>query len=168
MELTGDAPPSLNRAELDSASEALAIELQARGIGAGNRLIAQLPNVVELAVLYYAASKLGAILSPVPVQYGSHELRMIAATLGASAMISIQRLRDTPLAEQARTALPGLPVLAFGSDLQLLTGPCAQRCERGPGTPTRYSASAGPRHHRHSQTACPAPTICGWLPGATR
>ena len=171
MELTGDAPLSLNWAELDSASEALAIELQARGIGAGNRLIAQLPNVVELAVLYYAASKLGAILSPVPVQYGSHELRMIAATLGASAMISIQHLRDTPLAEQARTALPGLPVLAFGSDLQLLTGPCAQRCERGPGdanavlsicwtSGTTGTPKGVPRSHnmwlatgRHSMTA---------------
>ena len=132
VELTGDAPRSLSWLELDRASEALAIELQELGIQAGDPLIVQLPNVVELAVIYYAASKLGAIVSPIPVQYSSHELQMMAAALGAGTVISIERLRDTRLAEQARTALPGLRVVAFGSELQLDTRPGGQRCRRGP------------------------------------
>jgi acyl-CoA synthetase (AMP-forming)/AMP-acid ligase II len=131
-ELTGDAPQSLAWAELDWASEALAVELQDLGVHAGDRLLVQLPNVVELAVTYYAASKLGAIVSPVPVQYSSHELQMMAATLGATAMITIGRLRDTPLAEHAAQALPGLPVYAFGAELHLDTRPGTRRCVRGP------------------------------------
>ena len=131
-ELTGDAPLSLRWAELDRASENLAVALQDLGVRADDRLIVQLPNVVELAVLYYAASKLGAIVSPVPVQYSSHELRKIAATLDATAMITIERLRDVTLAEQAREALPDLRVLVFGSDLRLDTRPGNRSCSRGP------------------------------------
>jgi len=131
-ELTGDAPLSLSWSELDSASEALAVELQERGVRADDRLIVQLPNVVELAVMYYAASKLGAIVSPLPVQYSSHELQAMAKALGAGTVITMERLRDTRLAEQARAALPESQVLAFGSELQLDTGPCSRRCNRGP------------------------------------
>ena len=130
-ELTGDAPLSLRWAELDQASENLAVALQDIGVRADDRLIVQLPNVVELAVVYYAASKLGAIVSPVPVQYSSHELRKIAATLDATAMITIERLRDVKLAQQARAALPGLRTLVFGSDLRLDTRPGNRRCSRG-------------------------------------
>ena len=132
VELTGDAPLSLSWAELDHASEALAIDLQELGVQAGDPLIVQLPNVVELAVTYYAASKLGAIVSPIPVQYSSHELQMMAAALGAGIVISMERLRDTRLAELARAALPGLQVVAFGSELQLDTRPGSRRCRRGP------------------------------------
>jgi acyl-CoA synthetase (AMP-forming)/AMP-acid ligase II len=132
VELTGDAALSLSWSELDWASEALAIELQELGVKAGDPLIVQLPNVVELAVTYYAASKLGAIVSPIPVQYSSHELQAMAAALGAGAVISMERLRDTRLAAQARNALPDLQVMAFGSELHLDTRPCTRRCLRGP------------------------------------
>jgi acyl-CoA synthetase (AMP-forming)/AMP-acid ligase II len=132
VDLTGDAPLSLSWSELDWASEDLAIQLQELGVTAGDPLIVQLPNVVELAVVYYAASKLGAIVSPIPVQYSSHELQMMTAALGAGTVISMERLRDTRLAEQARAALPKLRVAAFGSELQLDTSPCSRRCRRGP------------------------------------
>ena len=99
---------------------------------AGDPLLVQLPNVVELPAIYYAASKLGAIVSPIPVQYSSHELQMMATALGAGTVISMECLRDTRLAEQARAALPGLRVVAFGSELQLDIRPGSRRCRRGP------------------------------------
>jgi acyl-CoA synthetase (AMP-forming)/AMP-acid ligase II len=37
----------------------------------------QLPNVVELVVVYLAAARIGAIVSPLPVQYRKHELRQV-------------------------------------------------------------------------------------------
>jgi cyclohexanecarboxylate-CoA ligase len=132
MELTGDAALSLSWSELDRASEALAIQLQELGVRAEDPLIVQLPNVVELAVTYYAASKLGAIVSPIPVQYSSHELQMMAAALGARTVITMERLRDTRLAERAQAALPGLRVASFGDGLQLDTRYDSQRCSRGP------------------------------------
>lgn len=118
-DLTGDSPQSLSWHELQLASDKLAHALQAEGVGEDSRVIIQLPNVVELLVTYYALSKLGAIASPVPVQYGSHELQHMASALDAVAMISIERFRKSQLAADARTALPALKVLAFGQELHL-------------------------------------------------
>ena len=122
-DLTGDAPRQLTWGQLAWASESLAWQLHAAGIGSDDRVMVQLPNIVELLVVYYAASRLGAIVSPLPVQYGSHELRHGAAALDAAAMISLPRFRDVELAAAARRALPGLQVLVMGEDLVLDAAP---------------------------------------------
>lgn len=127
QELTGDEPLSLTWAELDTASEALAVALQELGIKAGDKLVVQLPNVVELAVVYYAASKLGAIVSPIPVQYGRHELQMITQVLQPALLVTLPRLGDRMLAQQAREALPGQRVVTFGRELHLDARPGAGR-----------------------------------------
>ena len=120
-QLTGDSPRALNWAELDRASDNLALQMQTAGLGEDDRIIIQLPNIAELLVTYYAISKLGAIASPVPMQYGSHELQHMAEALNAAAMISIGRFRQSELAADARAALPDLKLLAFGEELQLDT-----------------------------------------------
>jgi acyl-CoA synthetase (AMP-forming)/AMP-acid ligase II len=136
-QLTGDPPLALNWAELERASEALAIQLQNLGIGEDDRLIVQLPNVVELLVVYYAVSKIGAIVSPVPVQYSSHELQLMGSALEPAALITQERFRDSELAAVARQALPGLRVLAFGSDLHIDTKDSGRRCQRIAGDANR-------------------------------
>ena len=118
-QLTGDAPLTLTWAELERASNNLALQLRAEGLGEDDRIIMQLPNIAELLVTYYALSKMGAIASPVPVQYGSHELQHMAAALNASAMITIGQFKKSELAADARAAMPKLKVLAFGQELQL-------------------------------------------------
>lgn len=122
-DLTGDPARRLSFSELDRASDNLAAALLSRGVGADNKVMAQLPNISELVVCYYAISKLGAIISPVPVQYGSHELGSLAGALQPDAMISIKNFRGQDLAEGAAQALDDVPVLAFGRDLVLDTGP---------------------------------------------
>lgn len=119
IELTGEPARRLSFRELDEASDTLAAALLSRGIGAGSRVMAQLPNIAELVICYYALSKLGAIISPVPVQYGSHELSSLAAALEPDALISIVQFRDQALAEQAAQTLQDIPVLAFGRELGL-------------------------------------------------
>ncbi len=125
-DLTGDEPMSLCWAELEAASINLAVQFRALGLGEDDAVIVQLPNVTELMVVYYAASMLGLIVSPVPVQYGSHELQMLADALQAKTMISLPRLGKSELAAAAREALPGLTVLEFGSDLVLDTSEVAR------------------------------------------
>lgn len=115
--LTGDPARALTWSELDAASDSLAAQLQARGVGAETVLLVQLPNIVELLMVYYAASKLGAIVSPVPVQYGRHELQLLCRALHAKFLITVERLRDEPLANNAEAALPQASVLVFGADL---------------------------------------------------
>ena len=128
--LTGDAPRSLTWGELEQASENLACQLQAAGVEEGQSLLVQLPNVVELLVVYYAASKLGAIVSPVPVQYGRHELQSLAAALDAGVVLTMARLRDTELAATAREALPEARILVFGEELTIDATAGAVRCRR--------------------------------------
>jgi acyl-CoA synthetase (AMP-forming)/AMP-acid ligase II len=118
-ELTGDAPRRLTFRQLETASDWLAAALSEQGIGADSRVMAQLPNIAELVVCYYAMSKLGAVISPVPVQYGSHELGHLAAVFKPEAFIGIRRFRDQGLADSAAHALPDVPVLTFGRDLEL-------------------------------------------------
>lgn len=129
QQLTGDAPLTLNWAELDYASENLAIQLQLEGISEDDRVIVQLPNVVELVVVYYALSKIGAIVSPVPVQYRRHELQAVAKSLAAAALITLPRFGDNELALMAREALPDIKVLSFGSHLHIDTLD-SQQCNR--------------------------------------
>lgn len=57
-DLIETTPSRLSFAQLEIASDALAAQLLARGVGAGSRLMVQLPNVSELVVCFFAASKL--------------------------------------------------------------------------------------------------------------
>lgn len=122
QELTGDFPQALSWLELTRASDNLALQLHQAGVREDALVIIQLPNIVELIVAYYALSKLGAIASPVPVQYGSHELRLVTKALNADALITIERFRNAELAADARAALAGPSVLVFGEELRLDTG----------------------------------------------
>ncbi len=126
-QLTGDAPLSLSWGELANASENLALQLQSLGIGEDDRVIVQLPNVAELAVVYYALSKLGAVVSPVPVQYGRHELQAAASVLNADAAISLPRFRELDLLALS-AALPGVRSLCFGRELSIDHTEPAQPC----------------------------------------
>jgi len=105
----------LNYAELNAAAVNLACDLLDQGVCEGDALIVQLPNIAELVVTYFAASMTGAIVSPVPVQYGAHELSLARTTLSPAAMITIGRIKNTPLARTARDTMPAdVAVLAFG------------------------------------------------------
>ncbi len=119
-ELCGAAPYRLSFAELDRASDHLAAQLLAGGVGRDDVVLAQLPNITELLVLYYAVSKLGAIISPVPVQYGEHELQHILNKLEPAAFVTIDHFKDQPLAQAAESMLSGhgkTRLMGFGDPL---------------------------------------------------
>lgn len=126
-ELTGLAERRMTFADLDAASSALAAALAATGIGRGDYVLVQLPNISELVLAYYALSKLGAIISPVAVQYGKHELAGFAQALQPKAMLTLAECRGTDLLKQAKEALPGVLVLNIVQDLNAgATTPDAQ------------------------------------------
>ena len=59
------------------------------GLRKDDKVILQLPNIVELAILYIALSKAGIIISPVPIQYGKYELRKIIEDIEPKGYIGI-------------------------------------------------------------------------------
>ena len=155
-DLTGVAPSRLSFAQLDTASDALAAQLLARGLGTGSRVMVQLPNVSELVVCFFAASKLGALISPLPVQYGEHEIGKLGAALGPDVFIACDNFKGQPLSNTASAALPNVPVLCAGSDLDCLAD--------------SLSAEAGERLAQHragfDDDANRTITVC-WTSGTT-
>ena len=156
MELTGMPPARLSFSDLDIASTALALQLLERGIGPGSRIMVQLPNIVELVVCFYAASKLGAIISPLPVQYGAHEITQLSTTLQTTLFIGCPSFKGQSLIQTAREVLPRLPVLAIGDDLECLASSVPLKGTR---TLATYSRSLNDPANR-------VLTVC-WTSGTT-
>ena len=119
-ELTGDLPYRLSFQDLDFSSTALACQLLDNQIKSGDTIIVQLPNIVELVVCYMACSKIGAIISPVPVQYGRHELLHIHKMISSKAIITIERFKEQTLARGAAECLEdSIKILVFGTNIEI-------------------------------------------------
>lgn len=96
--ITGEAPIALTWSQLKKASRAFAAYMKSRGVQAGDRVLIQMPNVVDLVVVYYALSRLGAIISPIPVQYGHHEVDWVHSELKNGHVIVAGSMAGKPLA----------------------------------------------------------------------
>ena len=67
--LVGSKPERLTYRELDKAVDAVAEGLLAKGIKKDDIIMVQLPNIWELAMLYLAIARTGALISPMPMQW---------------------------------------------------------------------------------------------------
>ncbi|WP_299946079.1 class I adenylate-forming enzyme family protein [uncultured Microbulbifer sp.] len=122
-QLVGSEPQRLTFAELQRASANLAHHLLAQGVGFEDRVIVQLPNIVELVICYLAISRIGAIISPIPVQYGQHELNHIAKALDARAYIAMKTLKGKPFGSLMAEFLGSrLSVLVLDENLHINYG----------------------------------------------
>ncbi len=79
--LVGTAPQRLTYAEVDARVDAMAHGFAALGVGRGDVVTTQLPNLVEGVLTFLACARMGAILSPVAMAYRGHELRQILPTV---------------------------------------------------------------------------------------
>jgi acyl-CoA synthetase (AMP-forming)/AMP-acid ligase II len=80
-------PQRQSYAQLQNEVERLAATLLAAGIGKDDVIVIQLPNISEFVALYFAAATIGAIVSPVAVQYRSHELSTMFGIVEPKAFI---------------------------------------------------------------------------------
>lgn len=85
---TNGPPERLTFAELGDLTDRLSSALLAHEVGHGDVVVLQLPNVVELVAGLLACSRIGAIASPLPVQFRAHELRQAAALTEPVAVIA--------------------------------------------------------------------------------
>lgn len=87
--LVGSKPERLTYRELDKAVDAVAEGLLAKGIKKDDIIMVQLPNIWELAMLYLAITRTGALISPMPMQWRFSELQYIASMTDAVAIMTI-------------------------------------------------------------------------------
>lgn len=87
------APRRFTYAQLNAEVDRLAGALLQAGIGRNSVLLVQLPNISELLSLYFACARLGAVISPIPVQYRRHELAQIFAILAPDGYVCSTRVK---------------------------------------------------------------------------
>ena len=98
--ITGDSAKRLTFKEIHEIVERYASIFYEQGLRKDDIVIIQLPNVVELPIIYLALSKLGIICSPIPMQYGAFEITNIISEISPHAFISLKTFNSSPHAEQ--------------------------------------------------------------------
>ena len=73
-------------AELARAVERAAHGLRAHGVETGGVISCQLPNWSEFALVLLAATRLGAVVNPIPPTYRASELRFMLGLLESQAL----------------------------------------------------------------------------------
>ena len=96
-ELTGVAPQRLTYQQLADKIDRLTETFIRCGLVKDDIVMVQMPNVVELIYTYLAASRLGIIVSPVPVQYQENELISIINILEPAAVVLFPTFKQTSL-----------------------------------------------------------------------
>lgn len=118
---TFGSPQRLTYKTLDQLSSQLAGSLQKTGLGKDDILMVQLPNIVELAVIYLAAVRIGAIVSPLPIQFRTHELKTVMAIAEPKAFITTTNFNGfnhVSMVQSLQAETPSLEtIIGQGSDL---------------------------------------------------
>ncbi|MCX7816407.1 MAG: acyl--CoA ligase [Syntrophales bacterium] len=92
--LVGLKPERLTYKELDRAVDATGEALLSKGIGKDDIVVVQLPNTWELAMLYLAITRAGALISPLPMQWRQTEINHVLRTTEAKAFITVETFNN--------------------------------------------------------------------------
>jgi acyl-CoA synthetase (AMP-forming)/AMP-acid ligase II len=110
-------PKRLTYAQLQAEVERLAGALLAADIGKDDVIVIQLPNISEFVALYFAAATIGAIVSPVAVQYRSHELSTMFDIVEPKAFICGTQMHNADHIGVVRSLLDGsIKLMTVGPD----------------------------------------------------
>lgn len=120
-QLVGLPPERLTYRELDRVVDVTAESSLKIGIRKDDIIIVQLPNCWELAMLYLAITRAGALISPVPMQWRESELRYVGDLTQARAFITVEELHDFKhgeMVERLRSKLHNLKHIITLHDLR--------------------------------------------------
>jgi 2,3-dihydroxybenzoate-AMP ligase len=104
-------PRRLSYAELRQQSTRLAARLLGLGLAPCDRVVLQLPNILEFAVVYFALARIGAIPVMALRPHRHAEVRHFLNASGAKAYVIADRIGDfdyRDMAEQLRAEAPAL------------------------------------------------------------
>lgn len=109
VSLDGESPRRLTWGEIGSEVTWLAARLLEHGVGRGNVIGMQLPNSIEQLEVYLAAWSIGAIVSPLAMQYREFELVTAANDAGFDAYVCGESFGDRRIAAEVAGAREQLP-----------------------------------------------------------
>lgn len=94
---TDGAPARLSYTTLNEKVNQWACYLDSEGVEQGDIVLAQLPNIHELVVLLLACFRVGAVISPVLVQFDQNELDQVAELLQPKLIVTTTRFKQRNL-----------------------------------------------------------------------
>jgi acyl-CoA synthetase (AMP-forming)/AMP-acid ligase II len=109
--LTKSAPERVKYKDFARAADAVATTLKAEGIGKDDVVLVQLPNCWELGMLYLAIAQSGAVISPMPMQWRSREVKYVAELTQAKAMITVKEFHGFSFRSMADEIQKQVPTL---------------------------------------------------------
>ncbi|WDP93297.1 MAG: acyl--CoA ligase [Desulfobacter sp.] len=117
-ELNGVDPERLTYAQFQAAIDNTAKGLVELGLQKDEVVMVQLPNSWELVMLYFAVSKAGGIISPVPVLWREAELSHIAGHTGATMFITLDEFNHFSHMDMGKRLASKYPALSHVLSLE--------------------------------------------------
>jgi acyl-CoA synthetase (AMP-forming)/AMP-acid ligase II len=106
-----DDEKSTTYAEIGRMADRIAVLLQRWGVGRGDVVAIQFPNIAEACAADLAVASVGATCLAYPVLYRHNEVRSLLARSGAVACLFVRRLREFDYAAMMADLGPELPAL---------------------------------------------------------
>ena len=109
-----DGEQTVTYAQLDERSTRLALNLLDEGLRPRERVVVQLPNVVEFAYLYFALQKIGCVPILALPTHRYREMSQFAELSGAVACVTPDRAKDFDYRDLLSRIRKGNPTLRIG------------------------------------------------------
>ena len=122
--LVGLKPEKLTFRDLDRAVDATAEAFIAKGVKKDDIIMVQLPNCWELAMLYLAIARAGALISPMPMQWRQTEIEYIAGMTQARAFITVEEFsgfKHSEMVEKLQSKYPSIKDIITLTELRDMT-----------------------------------------------
>ncbi len=109
-----DRDARVTYAEVDDVSDRLALNLLEAGLAPLDRVVVQLPNVIEFVYLYFALQKIGCIPVAALATHRFLDVSQFAKLSGASACVTPDRYGDFDFTEMVGRVRKEIPSVRLG------------------------------------------------------
>ena len=129
--------------EVETTARRLAEGLRSRGVGPGDVVALQLPNWMEAAATFWAATLLGAVVVPVVHFYGRKELGHILSTARPKVFVTAQEFGRMRYEPEVSADVPIVGVVGSNFDDLLEREPMAGTIATDPAGPALIAFTSG-------------------------
>lgn len=156
----GGTPCRLTWSELDRSVDEAVQVLRSVGVGPGDSVAVQLPNVVELVTTLLACFRMGATAVPLPIQYRDHEITQCLSLSEPTVFVSSDRPDRPDQMSHLGEIISGLSLEILLLDVIQITS----AIEAGSAATTAKTPEFATSHLDSAKE--PTATIC-WTSGTT-
>lgn len=129
--------------DVELVARRLAAGLEARGVGAGDVVVMQLPNWMEAAATFWASAFLGAVVVPLVHFYGPKEVRFVLAETKPRVFITAKEFGHMVYDPNVAADVPLVGVVGAGFEDLLAAEPMVGTLDVDPARPAVIAFTSG-------------------------